>query len=194
MKDWYRLGLEVWLGRRRLARNSLRALHVFDEHLLNKPIRLVNIRVVVALSDIAHLLQALVAENLAGFAKGLEGVLRLTRHDDIADESEEITFSGSIREVSRRSHSSSEHLLRLAGLSSQLRLVVLEHSLVPAHGLNVSGAQVAKAWVFSLLLVILERFEKGLVLHDCVVDLTLQKIDAAIHVQAPLWVNKIRGA
>jgi hypothetical protein len=59
--------------------------------------------------------------------------------------------------------------------------MLLDHPLVLADVRNVLAAEVAEARVLGLALVVLEVLEEGLVLHDQVVDLALQEIDASVH-------------
>ena len=59
----------------------------------------------------------------------------------------------------------------------------IDKALVLTHRLDVSGAEIAETRVLRLMLVILERLEKGLMLHDSIVDLTFQKIDTAVHMK-----------
>ena len=126
-----------------------------------------------ALSDVAYLLQLEVAQDLAGLAEGLEGVLGLPGHYDIANQSQEIAFAGGIGKVPRGTKRGAKKLLAYAGVSAELRLILLQHSLMLAHLRNVTGAQVTESGILGLALVILERVEKGVMLHYGIVDLAL---------------------
>jgi hypothetical protein len=168
------------LSRRPLS-TAFETLHVLDENLLNEPIGFLHVDIVIALSGVSYLLQLDVPKHLACLAKGLEGVFRLPGHYDITNESQEIAFASGIRKVPCGAKRGADKLLPDTRLGPELRLILLEHSLMLAHIGNVPGAQVAETSIFRLALVILERLEKGLMLHNGVVDLAFQKIDAAVH-------------
>jgi hypothetical protein len=154
---------------------------MLDEHQLNEPVRFAIVFVVMSLAHFADLCELSVAERATGVAERLEGVLGLPRHDDVADESEKITFTRAVGEVARFSKHRAENFLSLACFCAEGGLVLLEHPLMLTHTWYVAAAEISKAAVFRLAFVILEGLEKCLVLHYRVVDLAFEKIDSAFH-------------
>ena len=57
-----------------------------------------------------------------------------------------------------------------------------------AHTRDMPAAQVSKPTVLRLLLMTLECFEEGTMLHDSVVHLTFEKIDATVHIYSRLMM------
>jgi hypothetical protein len=157
------------------------AASVLDEYLLGQPVRLAHEFFVVSLAHLSNLFELWIGEGSARLAERRERVLRLTGGHDVANEPEEVAFSRGIGEVSGNPHCLPQDLLRDAGLRANLPLIVLEHSLVLAHLWNGARAQVAIARVLRLLFVIFQVLEERTVLHDGVVDLALQEIDASVH-------------
>lgn len=174
-----RRGLYRW-PRSRLQ-HELRAPRVLDEHLLCETVRVVNVLVVVSFGDFADPRELVDPERTAGLAEGLEGVFRLTSGHDVADEAEEIALAHRIGEIACNTEGLAEHLLTDASFGADSRLEIFQHPLMLAHARDVTGAQVAKALILRLTLVILEVLQEGSVLHHRVVDLALQKVDAALH-------------
>ena len=119
---------------------------------------------------------ARVAEELPSLTESLEGVFALSRQHDVSDEPEEIALARSVGEITRRAQGSAKEFLALPHFGPELRLILLEHALVLAHVGNVPGAEVAKARVFRLFLVIFQRLEESLMLHDRVVYLAFEKV------------------
>jgi hypothetical protein len=154
---------------------------VLDEYRLHEAVGFLHVDVVVPLADIADGTKTLVDEHLAGFTERLEGVLGLARHHDVADQSQEVALTRRVREIAGDAQRGAQHLLARSGLGAELALILLEHALVLPHVRDVARAQVAKPGVLGLALVVLERLQKCLVLHDGVVHLTLEKIYSAIH-------------
>ena len=165
---------------------------MLDEHLLREPVRLVDVLVVMPFPHLSDSCELFDPECAARLAERLEGVFRLTAGHDIADETEEVALSHGISEITRNAERLAEHLLGDAGLGADTGLKVLQQSLVLAHVRNVARAEVAKTLIFRLALVILEVLQEGSVLHHRVVDLALEKIDAALH-QAPSGVDDVRS-
>jgi hypothetical protein len=132
------------------------ALHVLDEHVLKEAIGFLYVRIVMTFTDVADLLQRTVAHHLPGFAKCLEGILGLASHHDIADQPVVIVRRGGVGEIFNDADRSADNATGDAGSIAELRLVLLEHSLVERHMGNVSRAQIAKALVIRLAFVILE--------------------------------------
>ncbi len=130
-------------------------------------------------------MKRLVAHHLSRFAEGLEGVLRLSGHQDVADESEIIVLARRIRELARHAQRRADDSLRRSGLRAKLQLVLLEHALVLPHVRNVPRAEIAKASVFGLLFMVLQRVEEDPVLRDGVDHLLLQKSRALNHSLSP---------
>src|SRR5438128_7104966 len=78
------------------TRRPVQTLNLLDEHVLHEPVRFLHVRVVVALPDVADLLQRPISHHLAPLAESLEGVLGLPGHDDVVDESMEIALARSV--------------------------------------------------------------------------------------------------
>ena len=111
----------------------LDAAHVLDEHLLRETIGVPNELLVVTLAHVTDLLQLRIAERSARLAERCEGILGLTRLDDIAHESNEITFAGSVGEAAGRSHCLPDDGLGDTCLGVEGLLILLQHSLMLSH-------------------------------------------------------------
>src|SRR6266566_206406 len=178
-------GRRVRPGRDRRTRDTIDALHVLHEHVLYEPVRLLDVRIVETLADIADLVERPIAHHFSAFAESLEGVLGLPGHHDVADEPEEVAFACRVGKIARDTESGTDDPLRSSGIRSKLRLVFLQHALVFAHVWNVPRAQIAEAGILGLVLVIFKRAEKGLMLDQGVVDLTFQKSNPPVHYRLP---------
>jgi hypothetical protein len=154
---------------------------VLDEHLLHETVGFPVVEIMMSLTDFTDLRELCIAEYTASVAESLEGVFGLARHHDVPDESQEIALPCGVGEVTRFPEYCAQRFLAGAGFVTEYLLIVLEQALVLSHVGNVTTAEVAKANVFGLLLVILESLEKGLVLHYGVVHLALQKVYSAVH-------------
>ena len=171
----------------------LRTARVLDEDLLNEAIRFFHILVVVSLADVTDVGQLLDAELLSAFAERLEGVLGLSRHDDVTDEAQKVALTGSVREILRDAKRLSSNLLQhptdvfhdvsfaFGGALTYRTLKLLEHSLVLAHARDVARAEVAETLILRLRLMIDERAQERVVLHYRVVDLASDEVDTAFH-------------
>src|SRR6185503_8544171 len=133
---------------------------MLDEDLLYQGVRLTIVVVVVTLANLTDLRQLSVAEDAAAVPESLEGVFGLARHHDVADESEEVALARRVREVtSLPEHSAYEFLTRAAVIAAESFLIVLQHPLVLADVRNMPAAEIPKANVLCLFLVILECLE-----------------------------------
>jgi hypothetical protein len=97
----------------------------------------------------------------------------LSRHNDVADEAEEIAFARGVSEVAGGAQGGAHNLLCRAEMGAELGLILLEHTLVFPHVRDVARAEVAKARILCLPFVVFEGAEKNLMLGNGVVDLTL---------------------
>jgi hypothetical protein len=167
---------------------------MLDEHLLNQPVRLAVVFVVMPLADLTDLGELRVAECATAVAERLEGVFGLPGHHDVPDEPEEITLPRRVGEIPRLSENGSEEFFSFARFRAQRLLVVLEHSLMLSRPGNMPAAEIAKPAVLGLLLMILERFEKGAMLHYGVVYLAFEKIETAIHLVLQLILTPLQVA
>ena len=158
---------------------------MLDEHLLNKSVRFAIVLVVMSLANLTDLGELRVAQGPAAIAEGLEGVLGLAGHDDVADEAEKIALAGRIGQIAGLAEHRAEDVLAGAHFRAEGVLVFLEHPLMLANAWNMAAAEVAEAGIVRLLLVILDGFEEGFMLHYCVVDLAFEEIESAVHFDAP---------
>src|SRR5687767_3387951 len=106
---------------------------VLDEHLLDEPVRFTHELVVVLLAHLTDALQLRIRERFPRLTERRERVLGLPRRHNVADETKEIAFAGSVRQVARDAHRLSERLFTHAGLGADLLLILLEHPLMLAH-------------------------------------------------------------
>lgn len=162
-------------------RRAVDTANVFHEQLLRQSIGFAHEGIVVSLSDFTDLVESSVAQGFSGFAERLESVLRLTRHNDVLNESQKIVFTRCIGEVSNESSRSPDRLLHHSRFGTKRGLILLEHPLVLAHVRNVPRAEIPEAYIVGLLLVLLDGTEHCLVLHDGVVDLRFKKVESELH-------------
>src|SRR5687768_551974 len=164
-------------GRRGRGRTS----DVLDEHILSETVCFLHVHVVMALAGITDFPELLIPQLPARFAEGLEGVLRLARHDNVRHETQEVALARHVGQILRDAHRLSEHLLRDAALRAKLLLILLEHALMLAHYRYVAAAQFAEARILRLALMVHERIQERLMLHGRVVDLAAQEVDSSVH-------------
>ena len=84
---------DVVLSSRDRNDHVLGAACVLDEHLLNKAVRFLHIIIVMALAQLTDVRELLNAKLTTALAERLERVFCLTSHNDIADQSKEITLT-----------------------------------------------------------------------------------------------------
>ena len=125
---------------------------VLDEHLLNEPVRFPGVVVVMPFGHVADRGELLNAELAACFTEGLEGVFRLTSHDDVADEPVEITLLRRVGKLlgdaeraaggplQRATNVLERSAHRAWGRSRDDPLEFLQHALMLAHPWNVVRA------------------------------------------------------
>jgi hypothetical protein len=144
------------------------------------------------LPDVTDLRELLDAELSASFAEGLEHVLGLTRHHDVAHEPEVVALSRRIREILRHSEGASrdspqgateifEWIVAARFDAPDLTSKLFEHPLMLAHPWDVTSAEIAKALILCLGFVVHDGAQEGIVLHHGVVDLTAKEIDPGLH-------------
>jgi hypothetical protein len=144
----------------------LSATRVLDEQLLRETIRFFDVLVVMALADVTNVRELLDAELAAAFAESLERVFGLPRHHDVTHEAEEIALPGGVGEILCHSDSTAGRSLqctadvleRIAvptafGIAECV-LKLLQHSLMLTHARNMARAEIAKALILRLRLVI----------------------------------------
>jgi len=157
-----RADVELPVGRG--GHELLSASCVLDEHLLDEAIRFLHVLIVMALAHLPDLGQLLNPELSAALTEGLEGVLGLPGHDDIAHQPEVIALPRRIGEILRHAKSAPGNALdRPADVVERIVVTIvvaqgslefLEHSLVLAHPWNVTRAEIPKALVLCLRLMI----------------------------------------
>src|SRR6185437_8458932 len=111
-------------------------------------VRVPVVRIMVALAGLPNVRQLRQTQRPASLAEGLERIFGLPRHDDIADQAEEVTFSDRIGEVAGGAHGRADGAFQDAcARRAKLALIVLQHALMITHGGYVACAQVAEARV-----------------------------------------------
>jgi hypothetical protein len=139
--------------------SAVDALDLLDEHMLDKPVRFFDVGVVVALSDVSDFLKRPVANHFARLAKRLEGVFRLSCHQNVADKAKVVALACGVGESGHYDCAHSYGRIRNVRVIAQLRLVFLEHSMMPTHVGSMLRAEIAQARVVSSFFVIFERIE-----------------------------------
>src|SRR6185437_8628856 len=91
--------LAAQLRRGRRPRVLIALPDLLDEQLLHQSVRVPVVRIMVALAGLPNVRQLRQTQRPASLAEGLERIFGLPRHDDIADQAEEVTFSDRIGEV-----------------------------------------------------------------------------------------------
>src|SRR6059036_825468 len=98
---------------------------MLDEHLLRELVRLLHVRIMVALAYFPDLRELFEAQGASGLAKRLEGVLGLSAQHDVADESVEIVILDDIGQIASDSQCDARRLFDEAVIRPNRALVVL---------------------------------------------------------------------
>src|SRR5687767_1975907 len=99
--------LEPWrpdVARGSSSRRRLYPAGMFDEHLLDEPVRFANELLVVTLAYLPDLLELRIRQLAAREPECREHVLRLPCCHDVAHEAQEVAFTSGVCEVARDAH------------------------------------------------------------------------------------------
>src|SRR5436190_16932343 len=138
-----------------------------------------------ALADIADARELREAELATRFAEGLERILCLPRHDDVADQTEKVVLTYDIGEIPGDAKRHSSGLFHRALVGAQRALVLLEHALMLLRSHEKASTQIAKAHIFGLRFVVLHGLDERPVLDDRIVHLAFQELEAVLHGLTP---------
>src|ERR1700675_3499978 len=111
------------------------------------------------LADLSDLRELSVAEDAATVAESLERIFRLARHNDVTNQSQEITFARSVCKVTSFAKHCPDEFLSRACRGAEYMLIILEHSLMLANVWNVTAAEIPKANVLGLFFVVFQSVE-----------------------------------